>query len=135
MIAAMTALLVAGCGPKRPETIPVSGRVTFGGAAPPAPGAIYFATLEPAEGFARRPGSAEFDASGNYEVKSFEGTKGLVPGTYRARVECWKVAPEMGVSPGVSHVPANFSPPELTVSIDAGSIDYDIDVPAAPAAN
>lgn len=33
---ALTCLIFTGCGPDRPEMVPVSGTVTFGGAVPPA---------------------------------------------------------------------------------------------------
>jgi hypothetical protein len=131
-LATLGALLVAGCGPDRPDMVPVSGKVTFGGAAPPGEGAIYFAPIEVAEGAARRPGRAMFDTSGRYEVTSFEDADGLVPGTYRVRLECWKTAPTMD-KPGESYLPDDFSPANLVVSPDAGSITHDIDAPAVGA--
>jgi hypothetical protein len=114
--------------------VPVSGTVTVGGAAPPTGGAIYFAPLTVAEGLPRRPGRAEFDASGNYEVTSFEDSDGLVPGTYRVRVECWKVAPTMD-KPGESYLTEDAVLPELVVAADAGSISHDIDVPPKKTTN
>lgn len=126
----LTMVLATGCGPKRPDMIPVSGKITFGGAAPPGEGAIYFAPLEVAGGGARRPGRAMFDESGNYQVTSFEDADGLVPGTYRVRVECWKSVPTMD-KPGESYVPADFAPGELNISADSSSVTHNIDVPAA----
>jgi hypothetical protein len=128
------ALVVAGCGPDRPEMVPVSGTVTVGGAPPPAEGAIYFAPITVAEGLPRRPGRAEFDKSGNYQATSFEDGDGLVPGTYRVRVECWKVAPTMD-KPGESYLTRDAVLPDLTVAADSGSISHDIDVPPKPSAN
>lgn len=69
-----------------------------------------------------------FDTSGRYEATSFEDGDGLVPGEYQVRVECWKTAPTMDKA-GESYIPADYSPPNLTVSADANAISHDFDVP------
>jgi hypothetical protein len=130
----VVALALTGCGPDRPDMVPVSGTVTVGGAPPPTEGAIYFAPITVAEGLPRRPGRAEFDKSGKYQATSFESGDGLVPGTYRVRVECWKIAPTME-KPGESYLTPDAVLPDLTVAADAGSISHDIDVPPKPSAN
>ena len=122
-------LLPACCGPGRPTTIPVTGTVTFGGKAPPAEGAIYFAPLEPAPGYDKRPGRARFGTDGLFAATSFEDGDGLLPGTYRVSIECWKSPPLMGAA-GNSHVPPDFTPPELAVPA-SGRMVYDVNVPAA----
>jgi len=101
-------LVFSGCGPDRPKTVPVRGTVTFSGKPPPAPGVLYFLSDDPAEGFSRRPASADFDAQGRFTVKSWEAGDGLVPGRYKVIVECWEVAPMMGQGPPKTYVPEKY---------------------------
>ncbi|MCA9266944.1 MAG: hypothetical protein KDA41_00660, partial [Planctomycetales bacterium] len=91
---------------------------------------IYFAPVDAAEGESRRPGRALFDASGAYRVTSFDEGDGLVQGTYRVRIECWKTLPTMETPRGESHVPADFSIADLIVE-PGRSGPFDVDVPAA----
>ncbi len=126
-------LPIAGCGPSRPETVSVRGRVLFNGQAPPKEGMIYFAPLEPAEGFPRRPGRAEFDAQGYFRAGSFSGTDGLVPGRYRVGVDCWDRLPRAEGPPAKSFVPHAYrepatSPLELVVEPGARSMDVEFDL-------
>ena len=121
-------LQLAGCGnTDRPKTIKVSGVVTFTGQPPEHPGALFFAPLEVAEGYPRRGGRALFETDGQYAATSFDEGDGLIPGTYKVRVESWKKPPGMG-SPGVSYVPAGFEAPDLVVSEDERSIQFNLDV-------
>ena len=130
LVTCLSALIsIAGCcGPSRPTTIPVRGTITFGGNPPPAEGAIYFAPIRVAEGFDKRPGRARFDTSGKFDATSFADGDGLVPGTYRVRIECWKSPPTMG-APGNSYVPPDFTPPDLDLMTASGRQTYDVDVP------
>jgi len=132
LIGLATAVVLTGCGPDRPETIRVQGTVTFDGKAAPAEGMVYFAPVEAAEGLPRRPGQGPFDTSGEYDVTSFGEGDGLVPGSYRVRVECWKVPPSME-SPGAaeSYVAADYEPETIEISADSGSQTIDLDVPLA----
>lgn len=119
---------LVGCGGDGPQTVPVSGTVTFAGGAPPAAGTLNFAPLEVEEGLPRRPGRADFDTTGAFEVSSFGTNDGLVPGRYRVRIECWKVPPVDG-KPGETFVPADFQPADLEVKSDSGRITYDVPIP------
>ena len=122
-------LLVSGCGnPRRPKTVPVSGAVSWGDRAPEHPGALFFAPVEVAEGYPRRGGRALFDTDGKFVATSFDEGDGLVPGTYRVRVESWKEVPSMQ-SAGVSYVPAGFEAPTLVVSETERSVRYDLVIP------
>jgi len=136
---ASSVLLVAicGCGPDRPETVSVEGRVLFEGQPPPKPGMIYFAPLEPAEGFPRRPGRAEFDAQGHFRATTFDGADGLIPGRYRVGVDCWETLPQAEGPPAVSLVPAPYrepgsSPLELVVEPGSGALTVEFDLVADP---
>jgi len=126
-------LVFSGCGPDRPQTIPISGTVTFDGGPPPAPGALYFTSDDPAEGFDRRPAVADFDAEGRFEVKSWEEGDGLVPGHYKITVECWEVAPMMGEGPPKSYVPEKYTSDrttdlEIEVTADDAGREIELDV-------
>ncbi len=126
---------MAGCGPQRPETVAVRGRVLFDGQPPPKEGMVYFAPLEPAEGFPRRPGRAEFDAQGHFRATTFDGTDGLIPGHYRIGVDCWETLPQAEGPPAVSLVPAAYREPstsglELVVEPGARSMTVEFDLRA-----
>ena len=123
-------LLLGGCGYDRPSTIAMHGTVTFGGQTPPTAGAIYFAPIEVAPGLPRRPARAMFDADGHFRATSFDDGDGIVPGTYRVRIECWKTPPTM-TSAGVSHVPQEFDISDLTVETSQRELTFDINVPRA----
>jgi hypothetical protein len=126
--------LLAGCGSDGPTTVPVGGQITFDGEPPPADGAVYFAPIKVAAGFPRRPGRARFGQDGSYEATSFADGDGLVPGEYRVSVECWKSPPGTGPGggAGVSYVAPGFDPPNLVVTEENGSIEYDLDVTLRP---
>jgi len=120
-----------GCGGDRPQTVPVRGKITFGGGPCPAAGFIDFQPIEPAEGYPSRPGSGEFAEDGSYTVTSYEPGDGLVPGRYRVHIECWQELPdEASMSPGVSYVPEDFAPDELVVDPAAkGPVVRNYDIP------
>jgi len=123
-------LLIGGCGPSGPRRVKVEGKVTFDGAPPPADGAVYFAPDKPAPGFKGRPAYATFSkGDGTFVAGSVKKDDGLVPGTYRVTIECWKEQPGRDGTPGRSHVPDAYSPPNLDVQPDADSLRYDVDVP------
>ena len=131
LAASLLVLGVCGCGKSdRPLTVPVRGKVTFGGGPCPQSGNIRFAPLEVAEGLPRRPGRADFDTNGEYRVTSYQENDGLVPGKYRVLVECWKVPPADGKL-GVSYIEPSFQPPELAVESQSDSVTFDIDIPNA----
>lgn len=129
--------LVGGCGPQRPETVAVRGRILFDGSPPPKPGMIYFAPVEPAEGFPGRPGRAEFDSEGNFRTTSFEGPDGLVPGRYRVGVDCWDRPPRAEGPPARSLVPPAYrepasSPLELVIESGTRSMTVEWDLKSNP---
>jgi hypothetical protein len=106
--------------------------VTFDAGAPPTTGSLRFAPIAAAEGYPKRGGTAQFDEQGNYAVTTFEGADGLVPGTYRVTVDCWKVAPDMAnPSGGESYVAKDFPRPEITISVDDTAREIPFDVPLA----
>ena len=121
---------LSGCGPDGPRCIPVSGKVTLDGGKPPGPGFIYFNT-DSKGGGSTRPGTAEFDADGNYIAKSFVPGDGLLPGKYVLRIDCWKTPPNMDGKPVISFIPDKYqdaakSGLTLTVDPDSKAVTYDI---------
>ncbi len=133
--AALSVALLAGCSRNALEVVPVRGQITYGGGAWPESGWIFFTPVEPADGFPDRPGHAQFDASGHFQVTSFRPNDGLVPGHYHAAVECWHTVPAMDhPMAGVSYVPEPFQSPQtsgLEVTIAPGQRRVDIlwDIP------
>ena len=131
-------LALTGCGgPSHPATVSVRGRVTLDGGEWPAAGRLYFNTLEPAAGFPRRPGRAEFAANGRFTAWTWDPGDGLMPGRYKVGVECWKVPPTMGGPKEVSyvadsHVAAARSPIEFTVEAGKPLADLEWNIPGNP---
>lgn len=127
-------LLLSGCGTNALKTVPVKGRVTLNGGEWGRAGLIYFTPAEPAEGFPRRPGMADFDTEGNFVAQTFKPGDGLIPGRYIVNLECWKVPPVMGGPPAESYIPDKFkhgskSGFEVVVAPDSrGPINVDFDV-------
>jgi hypothetical protein len=124
-------LSLSSCGRRLPELVPVSGRVQFAGGPPPAAGVIHFLSLESTGNLPSRPGMGRFGTDGRFEVESFSGAKGLMPGRYRVRIECLsrEPAPVPGDYEKASYVPAGYQPPELIVERGRGRIDdllYDV---------
>jgi hypothetical protein len=121
-----------GCGPTEPKCIPVSGKVTLDGGAVPGPGFIYF-NPDPDQTGLMRPGTAEFDAQGNYKAKTFTPDDGLLPGKYKLRVDCWKTPPNMEGKTVVSYLPGKYqdaakSELEFTVDASKKSLTFNIDL-------
>ena len=121
-------VILVGCEKKGPVTVPVHGTLTFNGGPCPQSGTVHFAPLHAAEGLPLRPGSGDFDVDGTFEVTSFELGDGLVPGTYRVRIECWEQYPG-DFRPGVSYVPEKYEPEQLVIEDDtreAVEVSYDV---------
>lgn len=83
-IAALCASAWLGCGPTRPETAPVAGRVTFQGK-PVAEGMITFL---PEHG---RPAIGAIGPDGGYRLTTFETGDGAPPGKYTVTIEARRV--------------------------------------------
>ena len=126
-------LLLTSCGSGLPQTIPVSGRVTFDGKPPPAAGIVQFVAVEAAEGFPLRPGTGAFGTDGRYRAQTFDPGDGLMPGKYTLSVECWDVPPDMSGNPSKSHVPKKYQTPktsgltlEITPNMRSQVLDLDL---------
>jgi hypothetical protein len=76
--------IFTGCGPQRPATAPVSGRVTFNGK-PIATGQIVF---YPDNG---RTAMSPIDAEGRYRLTTFKPGDGALLGHHRVTIEAVRV--------------------------------------------
>ena len=121
-----------GCGDTGLRVVPVNGKVTFAGGPPPKPGTITFMPIAIAEGLPSRPATALFGEDGSFHVTSFKKNDGLIPGTYHARVDCWKQQPTLNnpiTFETYNYVPKNFQPPPISVDPNADEVEVVIDVP------
>jgi hypothetical protein len=107
-------VLLASCGSNLPETVRVSGQVTFNGQPPPAAGSVLFLPIEAAEGFPSRPASGAFGVDGRFTARTFEPGDGLMPGKYLISVESFDFPPNMQGNPGKSHVPKKYQSPQTS---------------------
>ncbi|NLF08380.1 MAG: hypothetical protein GX594_10430 [Pirellulaceae bacterium] len=126
--------LACGCGPRRPETVQIRGRITLNGGDWPVPGMIIFTPVEPAEGFPRRAGRGVFDPQGRFQVTTYVKGDGLMPGKYRATVLCGEPIVDMD-TPAKSFVPDRYqnsaqSGLELIVLPGSGHMEVEYDIPA-----
>jgi hypothetical protein len=116
-------VVVIGCGPGRPERIPVSGKVTLDGGPWPIKGMIIFTCSKPAKGFPGRPGKATFNTDGTFVGGTYEKDDGLTPGEYRVAVYCEEGAQDTESKPK-SYVASRYQSPVrsgLTLTVPPGS--------------
>ncbi|MBN2216783.1 MAG: hypothetical protein JW719_05370 [Pirellulales bacterium] len=123
--------ILYGCRPAGPDRVRVNGKITFAGGPPPANGIVFFAPKKSAEGFPCRPGRARFaQGDGVFSVTSVQPGDGLIPGTYRVGINCWRQLPGDDGTPGLSYIPASYTPPEITVTLDGPNpVEFNLDVP------
>jgi hypothetical protein len=117
-----------GCGDKLPATVPVRGKITFAGQAPPKPVLLTFVCLTTESSEIKQNGTAQTQADGSFVVTTFRPGDGLIPGKYRVNLECWQEQPTMDRPSGKSHVPASFKATELEVSSSQSNVSFDLDV-------
>jgi len=122
---------LAGCTDHTSPTVKVDGKITFKGQPPPAGGRITFASVGASEGLPSRPGSGEFGPDGAFTLTTFKPGDGLIPGKYRANIECWRELPTLATALSANYVPATFHP-EVTIDREQGEpVKVEIDVPVA----
>lgn len=78
---ALCSLSWSGCGPNRPETTSISGKVTYLGK-PVTTGRIVF---HPEDG--RRPAMAAIEADGSYTLTTFDSKDGAFLGKHRVTIK------------------------------------------------
>jgi len=134
-------LVFTGCGERLPETVPVSGSVTWQGK-PLTSGRVVFHPQEIAEGLPRRPATGDLDQQGRFKLTTFRGGDGAVPGDYRVCVFSYlsdQTAAEDDVSipETVWRIPERYGDPRqsgLSATIPAGSqpLSFDFDLTDVP---
>jgi hypothetical protein len=132
---ALAVAMIAGCSDNGLPMVPVYGKVTFAGGPPPKPGSITFSPISIEPGLPNRPGTAQFDTNGEFQVTSFKKNDGLVAGTYQANIACWLKSPSASDPSSFDRfnaVPKGFEPPQVVVGADAGEVEVVIDVPKKP---
>lgn len=123
--------MFCGCGDGLPETIPVRGKVTFKGGAPPGPGTVFFAPLSGNTSGPLRPGSGDFSLDGVFSAATFQGRDGLLPGTYQVRVVCAQTPSPQQRGRSANNSIASFNVPNLTVEAKSpGVVDLKYDIAA-----
>lgn len=134
--AAMVLATAVGCGSDLPQTVPVTGRVTFDGHAPPGPGSVYFVPQEAATGFPMRPGTGDFDQEGYFTTKTFDPGDGLMSGKYTMLIECWQVPPNLEGKPSMTYVPKKYQSAQtsgfkldITPDMEPQTITLDVTTP------
>lgn len=105
-LVAAGALTFAGCGPKRPETAQVSGRVTYQGK-PVVEGRIMF---QPEQG---RPATASIAADGTYRLTTFEAGDGAVLGRHRVTIESRRITVPNAPKSFADETKAPVGPPKV----------------------
>lgn len=122
VVAVLAGIIAAGCGPTRPSTVRVTGRVLPPTGSWPASGLLVFLPDAAEPGVATRPGRAVFGTDGRFTAGAFAADDGLVPGRYRVIVQCGEPLGDDD-APTVSHVPTRYGSPTTT--------DLTLDVPAS----
>jgi hypothetical protein len=142
-VTVMLCLMSSGCGSSRPETAPVSGRVTYQGRPVPS-GRIAF---QPEEG---RLAIGAIDSDGHFSLTTFKPGDGALLGKHRVTIEATRLSggdplpknrqEELRVGGGVPPVveqlvPEKYSRLETTplkAEVSRGSNTVNFDLPAAP---
>lgn len=135
--------LIAGCaptGPDRPKTYPVTGTVTYKG----EPVADANLNFQHVDGSAYS--LAKTDASGKYELTTFEAGDGAVPGEYKVSISKFEAVASTGTenedeytppedagdpAPSKSLLPDKYRDPEasgLTATITEGPNSFDFEL-------
>ncbi|NLF06672.1 MAG: hypothetical protein GX594_01660 [Pirellulaceae bacterium] len=125
-------ILFAGCGPSRPATAPVHGRVTYQGK-PVVEGTIIF---HPEKG---RQSIGEIAPDGTYKLTTFEPGDGALLGKHRVSIEARRITetilPNGAYGPPKVEwlVPEKYSRLDgstLTAEVKPGDNTIDFDLPA-----
>jgi hypothetical protein len=131
-ILAVALLTFSGCGRGGPETIPVSGIVTFAGRERPKVSRVFFQPAGETKVF--RPSVAETKEDGAYEVKAFQRSDGLVPGTYLVRVSYFDLKPGADPKYDESWIEKRYDAGELVIESGSDDVEFNVEVPLATSA-
>jgi hypothetical protein len=129
----LSALACLGCFERGPKTVPVYGTVTLLGREAPSGIRVFFRPNQTSGPV--RPTIAKCDPDGAYEAKSFERSRGLLPGTYGIEVHYADLIPGKDPRLEGSYKVDTFDAGEVVVDPNSGGIEHNIEIPAqgAPA--
>lgn len=124
---------VAGCGKSGPQTVSVTGTVTYQGK-PVSNGTVSFLPVDPQKG---RSAMGKIDPNGRYVAMTSETIKGLLPGEYIVTVSAFKtpiadLSPAKSASADNLAVPARYTDPKtspLKLTVAAGDRSKTFDIP------
>jgi hypothetical protein len=122
--------VIGACTRGGPETVTVRGTVEFDGRPQPSVCSVFFAPLEVAGDAPRRPALAKLSPEGTFSVTSFKPGDGLVPGTYRVKIEYYDLKPGGNPDSESGWARQEFQPGELTVESGQAAIEAAYVVPA-----
>jgi hypothetical protein len=125
-IAAAGLTVLAGCAEKGPKTVPVYGTVSFIGREVPTWCHIYFTPMK--TDTMVRPTFAERQPNGSYNAKSFSTSRGLLPGTYRVRVNWYELKPGKDPNRESNWNEVSFDAGELVVDANSNGIEKNVEI-------
>ena len=109
-------MLLGGCGPSGPTTVPMSGTVTINGT-PLTIGVVRFNPVDPEVG---RPAEGAIDAEGKFTISTFKSGDGAIPGDYNITIismledaDTQQKDQGLGIS-GKSAIPKKYNDPETS---------------------
>jgi hypothetical protein len=107
LAATLACLAVAGCGPRRPETVPVTGTVMLDGSPVERAGVGFHPQFTGGV-----PATGTTDAEGRFTLRTFQAGDGAMPGPHRVSVSLQKTT---GVVPDPDGLSGEIAPEGLRV--------------------
>jgi hypothetical protein len=120
-LSGLSVALVAGCGDRLPQRVPVSGRVLIDGQ-PLTQGALMVAPQN------ERPSMAAIGPDGSFELSCYEKGDGAVPGTHKVSVTASQSINERTTRWHAPKKYAHINTSGLTVTIDGPTDDLVINL-------
>ncbi len=119
-------LLFVGCSES--SVVPVSGSISFPERDVPEVCRLSFLPTESPEGVSIRPSGGEMSADGTYELVPFQGVKGLLPGTYKIRLNYFDLKRNGDPDREADWKETAFEAGELVIEAGSGPVTHDIEV-------
>ncbi|HEX4415842.1 MAG TPA: hypothetical protein VH107_19585 [Lacipirellulaceae bacterium] len=119
-------VVAAGCGEGPIKTVPVYGLVTFADREAPPTCDLVFQPLK-VDG-PKRPSFANRQADGHYQVKAFQNSRGLIPGTYHVQLVFHDLKPGADPKKDSGWNITNYDGGEINVDPSSGGVEYNIEV-------
>lgn len=118
--------IVAGCGEGPIKTVPVYGIVSFADREAPQVCDLVFQPLK-VDG-PKRPSFTGRQADGHYQVKAFQNSRGLIPGTYHVQLVFHDLKPGADPKKDGSWNVTNYDGGQVNVEASSGGVEYNIEV-------